>query len=289
MHFSLFLLLGLPISCSAQLADLAAQPREDPSAALPQISSTNNAEIGFDAKDDGVGGSDFWSDRPEALIMSQTGDNQLCFSNGDNDQPPKRRLRSREWCRNNQYELDPNDPPATDIKPPASAPQEGEPREGSTAGGNLNQPSAEQDRIGRPRTRKPPELPLIPGRTPSFGHNDPDPCKQERSYAVCSPLEATTTWFPLSLIWATVSLEYCRLCTLFSSSPFYPLLFFGFGELSQRFFLFKRFYQSNLLERNCPSILVVYLTKIQIPPAFQTIRPFLAIRSQARSFTVAEN
>lgn len=212
MHLSLFLLLGFIISSSAQLVDL---PAQNPSTAVLQIASTNNAEIGFDSTDDGIGSSDFRSDSSKALIMSQTDDNQLCPFNGNNQRPPKRRLQAREWCRNNHYEFTPNDPPATDIKPPASALQEGQPREGSAAGSNPNQPSAEQDSIWKPRTRKPPELPPIPGRTPSFQEKDPDPCNGEKTYAVCSPLEPTVPWFPLSLIWDTGSLEYCRLCTSF--------------------------------------------------------------------------
>lgn len=225
MHSSVFLLLGFTIYSSAQLVDL---PAEDPSTAVLQIASTNNAEVVFDSTDDGVGSSDFPSGSPEALLMSQTDDTQLCFSNGNNQRPPKRRLRARQSCRYNQDEIAPNDPPATDNKPPASALQEGEPKEGSAAGGNLNQPSAEQDWIGKPRTSKTPELPPIPGRTPSFQKNDPDPCNGERSYAVCSPLEPTTTWFPLSLIWATGSLEYCRLCTSPPSYLFIPSCFFFF-------------------------------------------------------------
>lgn len=219
MHFSHFLLLGFTISGSAQLVDL---PAEDPSTAVPQIASTDNAEIGFDSADDGIGGSDFRSDNsPEALIMSQTDNNQLCFSNGNSQRPPKRRLRARDWCRKDQYDLAPINPPATDIKPPASSIQDGEPKEGSAAGGNPSQPGAQQDRIARPRISKPPELPYIPGRTPYSQEKDPDPCNGEKTYAVCSPLEPTTTWFPLSLIWATGSLEYCRLCTSFSSSFFF--------------------------------------------------------------------
>lgn len=226
MHSLHFLLLGLTISCSAQLAG---QPADDPSTADPEIASSNNAEIEFDAKDDGIVDAIFGSDRLEALFTSQNDDRKSCSSNGNNQRPPKGRLRAREWCRNNQYELAPNHLPAIDIKPPASVLQEGEPKEGSAAGGNLNQPSSKPDIMGRPRTSKPPELPPIPGRTPSFREMDPDPCKEERAYAVCSPLEPTTTWFPLSLIWATGSLEYCRLCTSFSSYPFRP---FFFGELS---------------------------------------------------------
>lgn len=195
MHFSFFLLLGFTISGSAQLVDL---PAEDPSTAVPQIASTNNAEIWFDSTDNGFGSSDFRSDSPEALIMSQTDSNQLCLSNGNNQRPPKRRLRARDWCP---------------IKPPASSLQEGEPKKGSAADGNPSKPGAEQDRIGKPRTSKPPELPPIPGRTPSSQEKDPDPCSGEKTYAVCSPLVPTTPWFPLSIIWATGSLEYCRLCT----------------------------------------------------------------------------
>lgn len=218
MHFSLFLLLGFTISASAQLVDL---PAEDPSTA-----STNNAEIGFDSTGDGVGGYDFRSDSLEApLIMSQKDDNQLCSSNGNNQRPPKRRLRARDWCRKDQYELGPETPPATDIKPPPSSFQDGEPKKGSAGGGNSGQAGAGQDRrIGKSRTRKPLELPPIPGRTPSFQEEAHDPCSEERTYAVCSPLEPTTYWFPLSLIWATGSLEYCRLCTSFLS-----FLFRGFS------------------------------------------------------------
>lgn len=227
MHFLHFLLLGLTISSSAQLAS---QPADDPSTAVPEIASSNNAEIEFDAKDDGVVDAIFGSDRPEALFISQKGDSKSCSSNGNNQRPPKRRLRAREWCRNNQYELAPSNPPAIDIKPPASVLPEGEPKDESAADGNLNQPSAKPDIMGRPRPSKPLELPPIPGRTPSFRELDPDPCKEERTYAVCSPLEPTTTWFPLSLIWAPGSLEYCRLCTSFSSSPLRP--FFFLSELS---------------------------------------------------------
>lgn len=232
MHFSLFILLGFTISGSAQLVDL---PAEDPLTAVPQIASTNNAEIGFDSTDDGVGGSDLPSDSPEALIMSQTDKSQLCLLNGNNQRPPKRRLRARDWCRKDQYDLPPNNPPATDIKPPASTLQEGEPKEGSAAGGNPSQQGAEQDRIGKPRTSKPPELPPISGPTPSSQENDHDPCSTEKTYAVCSPLEPTTPWFPLSLIWATGSLEYCRLCTSFQSSLF-PLFFFSGSEVSRKVF-----------------------------------------------------
>ena len=229
MHFSLVLFLGFTIYSFAQLVDL---PAEDPSTAVLQIASTNNAEVGYDSPDDGVGGSDFRSDSPEALIVSQTDDDQLCFSSGNNQRPPRRRLRARQRCRNRQYEIAPNDPPATDNTPPASALQEGEPKEGGAAGGNLSQPSAEQDRIGKPRTSKPPELPPIPGRTPSFQGKDPDPCNGEKSYAVCSPLQPTTPWFPLSLIWAAGSLEYCRLCT----SPILSIPPFFWSEPDERFF-----------------------------------------------------
>lgn len=234
MHFPLFLLLGFTISSIAQLVD---QPAEDPSAAVLQIASASDAESGLDSTDDGDGDAIVGSDSPEALIMSQADKNQFCSSNGNNQRLSKRRLRAREWCRNNQDELSPNDPPATDIKPPASTLQEGEPTEGSAAAGNGNQPSAEPDWIGRPRTSKPPELPPIPRRTPSFQEKDPDPCNEERTYAVCSPLEPTTPWFPLSLIWTTGSLEYCRLCMSISSSPLLLLIIFYifvFSELSQR-------------------------------------------------------
>lgn len=214
MHFPLFLLLGFTLSGSAQLVDL---PAKDPS-----IASTNNAEIGFDSTGDGVGGYDFRSDSPEALIMSQKDDNQPCSSNGNNQRPQKGRLRARDWCLKDQYELAPENPPSTDIKPPPSPFLDGEPKEGSAAGGNPTQAGAEQYRTGKPRTSKPPELPTIPGRTPSSQEKDDDPCTGEKTYAVCSPLEPTTPWFPLSLIWATGSLEYCRLCT---SSCFFFCLF----------------------------------------------------------------
>lgn len=246
MHFSLFLLLGFTISGSAQLVDL---PAEDPSTAVPQVASTNNAETGFDSTDDGVGGSGFRSDSPETLIMSQTSNSQLCFSNGNNQRPPKRRLRARDWCHKDQYELAPINPPATDIKPPASSLLEGEPKEGSAAGGNPSQPGAEQDRIGKPRTSKPPELPPIPGRTPSSQEKDPDPCSAEKTYAVCSPLEPTTPWFPLSLIWATGSLEYCRLCTSISSSLF--RLFFFVVKSAERFFMIFKIASIWVAESTC--------------------------------------
>lgn len=222
MHFSFFLLLGFTISGSAQLVDL---PAEDPSTPVPQIASTNNAEIWFDSTDDGFGSSVFRSDSPEALIMSQTDNNQLCLSNGNNQRPPKRRLRARDWCP---------------IKPPASSLQEGEPKKGSAADGNPSKPGAEQDRIGKPRTSKPPELPPIPGRTPSSQEKDPDPCSGEKTYAVCSPLEPTTPWFPLSIIWAAGSLEYCRLCMSFSSSHIPSLLFFGWRGGSKLLKAFAR-------------------------------------------------
>lgn len=217
MHSSLFLLLGLTISCSAQFPDLTAEVAED---TVPQITSPNNAETGVDKIDDGVGTVDSGSDSPDALTDSQTDNNQLCFLNNNNQTPSKRRLRVREWCRNNEYNLSPKNPPETDTKPPATTPQEGEPNEGSAADGNLNNPSSEQNRIGRPRTSKPLELPPIPGRTPSSLDRDPDPCKEERTFAVCSPLEPTKNWFPISLIWGTGLLEYCRLCTFLLSSSF---------------------------------------------------------------------
>lgn len=224
MHTSLFfLLLGFTISASAQSVDL---PAEDPSTA-----STDNAEIGFDSTADGVEVSDFRNDRPEApLIMSQKDDNQLCSSNGNNQRPPKRRLRARDWCRKDQYELGPENRPATDIMPPPSSSfQDGEPKEGSAGGGNSGQAGAGQDRrIGKPGTRNPLELPPIPGRTPPFQEEAHDPCSGERTYAVCSPLQPTTYWFPLSLIWATGSLEYCRLCTSFLSFLFSGIFFWEF-------------------------------------------------------------
>lgn len=212
MHSSFFLLLGLTVSCSAQPADLTAQLEGSPSPAV-SIASTNNAGIEFATNDDGVGATDFGSDSPEALIISQTGDNPNCFFDNGNDQtPPKRRLRARESCRNNQYETSPDNSPATDPESPPTTIQDGESKEGGAATSNLNQPSAEQNIIGKPRTTKPPELPLIPGRS---RERDPDPCKDERTYAVCSPLEPTRVWFPLSLVWNPGSLEYCRLCTFF--------------------------------------------------------------------------
>lgn len=222
MHSSLFLVFGLTVSCSAQFADLTIQSEEDPSTSTvaPQITSTNNAEIAFDTTNDGAMAADSGTDSPEALIISQTDDKQRCFFNNDNQMPPQRRLRLRQSCRNNQYVPSPGNPPATDTEPPATTLQEGEPQEGSGADGYPNRPSGEQNRIGTPRTSKPPELPSIPGRTPE---RDPDPCKEERTYAVCSPLEPTTVWFPLSLVWSAGSLEYCRLCTFFYHlhSPFF--------------------------------------------------------------------
>lgn len=221
MHSSFLLFLGLSVCCSAQLADLTAPLEDNPSTAL-SITPTDNARIEIaTTDDDGVGAADFGSNSPEALIISQTDDNQLCFfNNGNNKTPSKRRLRAREWCRNNQNELSPNSPPVTDPDSPATTYQEGESEEGSAPSSNLGGPSAEQNRMGKPRTKKPPELPSIPGRT-SYKERDPDPCKGERTYAVCSPLEPTTVWFPLSLVWNPGSLEYCRLCTLFFS--FYHL------------------------------------------------------------------
>lgn len=168
-HVFLFLLLGLTVSCSAQLADLTAQLAEDPSAATPQIGSTNNAEIAFGINSDsglGAGAPNSGSDSPEAFTMSQTDDNQRCL------------LRN--------------------------------PKEGSDTSGNLNRPNAEWN---KPGTRGGPELPYIPGKTKE---RDSDPCKDERTFPVCSPLELTKTWFPLSLLWTTGSLEYCRLCTFLS-------------------------------------------------------------------------
>lgn len=208
MHSSLFLLLGLTISCSAQFPDLTAPLVEDPSTAVPQIIPPNNAETGVDRIGEGVGTVDSGSDSAEALTNSQTDDSQLCFINNKNQTPSKKRLRAREWCRNNEYDLSPKNPPATDTKPPATT-QEGEPKDGSPADGNLNQPSGEQNTIERPGTGEP---------------LDPYPCKKERTFAVCSPLQPTMTGFPLSVIWGTGLLEYCRLCT-FLLSPIFHVSF----------------------------------------------------------------
>lgn len=197
------------MSCSAQFPDLTAQVVEDPSTAVPQITSPNNAETGVDTIGDGVGTIDSGSDSAETLTNSQTDDSQLCIFNNKNQTPSKKRLRAREWCRNNEYDLSPKNPPATDTKPPATTLQEGDPKEGSPADGNLNQPSGEQNRIERPGAAKP---------------LDPDPCKEERPFAVCSPQEPTMTWFPLSIIQGTGLLEYCRRCT-FLSSPIFHVSF----------------------------------------------------------------
>lgn len=221
-----------------------------------------------EADDDGIivggGASDFRSDSPEdeeeeaVIILSQTNDddnNQHCLlpkNNGDADsdsdnnnrRPPqtqKRRLRPRgDRCRNQI-----NPPPSSSS---SSFQEGGEPKDGSAAGSggsNHNNPSqeagaaADQDRMtGNPsRTNKRPSLPPLPARTPSSSsqETDSDPCSNngERTYAVCSPLEPTTPWiFPLSLVWSTGSLEYCRLCTFhsfFSSFLFRNYYFFFWG------------------------------------------------------------
>lgn len=209
MHSSFFLLLELTTSCSA-LAGRSAQLAEDPSTAVPQIITLpKNAESGFDRRgDDGVGTIDSGSDSREVLTLSQTDDNKQCFLNNKNQMPSKRRLRAREWCRNNEYS--PKNPPATNTKLPATTPKEGEPKEGSADDGILNQPSGEQNRSP------------LPGPVPSSGKGDPNPCKEQRTFAVCSPFQPTKTWFPLSLIRGNGLLEYCRSCT-FLLSPIFHL------------------------------------------------------------------
>ena len=259
MHSSLFLLVGLTVSCSAQLADLTAQLGESPSPTVPEIAMTNTAEVGLDATDGKADAADSGSDSPEALISSQTDDNQLCFFNNKIRNPARRLLRAREWCRNDYDSISHKNSPATDTKSPATTIQEGARREGSAASGNLNGPSAERIRIGTPRTSKFPELPPIPGRKHSSQERGPDPCKEERTYAVCSALEPTIFWFPFSLIWKSGSLEYCRLCTFFCP----PHSKFSYCELRQRFF---QNFISLILKAiaNSPNQRADLLTKIQL-------------------------
>lgn len=207
MHFVHVLLvfsLGLGCYCSSQWANLDTQSGNNPSLPTSQNSLDDNSGITLHATAHGGGISRPESNSPEVLISNQAEEFQACSSNNDQLPPAKRQIR-REWCPYNN-DLDPNNLPATNTKPPSSVPED-KPKDGS-------EPS-QLDTSGEkaPSTNINPQLQIFQGVEQLPGKLDSNPCNGPRNNPVCSPFYLSRVWYPLSLVWKATCLDFCRICT----------------------------------------------------------------------------